>query len=62
MIDCKACGDYVEDTFAERQKAYSIITGVVASSQIGEHKGGAQHVASEILQALENAGLAIRLT
>lgn len=62
MIECKACGDYLENTFAERQKACSIITGVVASSQIGEHKGSAQRVANEILQALDNAGLAIRLT
>ncbi|MGY8668932.1 hypothetical protein Q3C01_42135 [Bradyrhizobium sp. UFLA05-109] len=62
MIDCKACGDYVEDTFAERQRACSIITGVVASSQIDNHNGGAQRMASEILEALESAGLAIRLT
>lgn len=60
MIACNACGDYVEDEFAERERAYVIIADVVASNLIGRDNGGAQRAASEILQALGNSGLTIR--
>ncbi|TWA98970.1 hypothetical protein FBZ96_105649 [Bradyrhizobium stylosanthis] len=59
MIACKACGDFVENELIERERAYAIITGVVASHLIGERKGGAQRVACEILEALKSAGLTI---
>ncbi|MGY8682102.1 hypothetical protein Q2941_30640 [Bradyrhizobium sp. UFLA05-153] len=59
VIACNACGDYVEDDFTHRQRAYAIIADIVASSLIGEHQGGPQGVAGEILAGLENAGLRI---
>ncbi|MGV7218029.1 hypothetical protein [Bradyrhizobium sp. UFLA05-112] len=59
VLACNACGDYVEDDFTHRQRAHAIIADIVASNLIGEHQGGAQGVASEILAALENAGLRI---
>ncbi|GLR90005.1 hypothetical protein GCM10007857_67190 [Bradyrhizobium iriomotense] len=60
VIACKACGDYVDDGFAERERACAIIAEVVASNLIGRDSGGAQRAASEILHALENSGLTIR--
>lgn len=59
MIACKACGDFVENELIESERAYAIITEVVPSHLIGEHKSDAQRVACEILEALKSAGLMI---
>ncbi|MGL3104334.1 hypothetical protein [Bradyrhizobium sp. BR 1432] len=59
VIACNACGDFVEKELVVRERAYAIVAEVVASHLVGEHKSGAQRVAGEILDALENAHLII---
>ncbi|MHB0773116.1 hypothetical protein ACYCVF_31300 [Bradyrhizobium sp. 1.29L] len=58
MIACKICGEYAEFEALRRETAHDVIARTLAADLVGEGQADARAIASNILRALENAGLA----
>ncbi|WP_426420433.1 hypothetical protein [Bradyrhizobium genosp. A] len=59
VIACKICGEYAELEALKREDAHDVIARTLAADLVGEGQADARAIASNILQALENAGLTI---